>query len=231
MSGMERERWVAHRGIPARHPENGLEGLRAALRAGARFVEFDIRLTRDWVPVLLHDADLARTSGVRGRVAGMDWEEVRAATDVVPSLAEAAELLREYPLATAFVEIKHGALTRGVARAAGAIVAPLSPIRGQVVLISFHAGVLRHLRATGGWPIGWIFESYGFFNRQRAMRLAPEYLFADQARIPAGEALFAGPWQWALYEVSDPDLAWNWRQRGADLIETNDFTGMVTGIC
>ncbi|MBF0296764.1 MAG: glycerophosphodiester phosphodiesterase, partial [Magnetococcales bacterium] len=150
MSGMERERWVAHRGIPARYPENGVAGIRAALQAGARFVEFDIRLTRDWVPVLLHDANLARTTGVAGRVAGMSWEEVRAATDAVPSLAEVVTLLREHPGVTAFVEIKHGALLRGVARAADAIVAPLLPIRGQVVLISFHAGVLRHLRATGG---------------------------------------------------------------------------------
>lgn len=59
---------VAHRGYAARYPENTRESLAAAVSVGAEFVEFDIQLSADGVPVLLHDADLDRTAGRRGTV-------------------------------------------------------------------------------------------------------------------------------------------------------------------
>lgn len=51
---------VAHRGDPYRHRENTLDSLRSALERGADAVETDVRLTRDGVPVLLHDETLKR---------------------------------------------------------------------------------------------------------------------------------------------------------------------------
>ncbi|MBI3514161.1 MAG: glycerophosphodiester phosphodiesterase, partial [Proteobacteria bacterium] len=50
-------------------PENTLAGFRAAAAAGARWVEFDVKLTRDGVAVLMHDETLERTTNGRGRVA------------------------------------------------------------------------------------------------------------------------------------------------------------------
>ena len=55
---------LAHRGYAARYPENTREALRAAVAAGARHLEFDIQLSADRVPFLLHDADFLRTAGV-----------------------------------------------------------------------------------------------------------------------------------------------------------------------
>ena len=46
---------VAHRGDPYRVRENTIDSLRSALQRGADAVEIDVRLTRDGVPVLLHD--------------------------------------------------------------------------------------------------------------------------------------------------------------------------------
>jgi glycerophosphoryl diester phosphodiesterase len=51
---------VAHRGDPYRVRENTIDSLRSALRLGADAVEIDVRLTRDGVPVLLHDETLKR---------------------------------------------------------------------------------------------------------------------------------------------------------------------------
>ncbi|POX55270.1 glycerophosphodiester phosphodiesterase [Streptomyces sp. Ru71] len=51
---------VAHRGDPYRVRENTIASLRSALAAGADAVEIDVRLTRDGVPVLLHDETLKR---------------------------------------------------------------------------------------------------------------------------------------------------------------------------
>ena len=54
---------VAHRGDPYRVRENTLPSLRSALDRGADAVEIDVRLTRDGVPVLLHDETLERLWG------------------------------------------------------------------------------------------------------------------------------------------------------------------------
>lgn len=55
---------IGHRGSRGTHPENTMVGLREALRADADMVEFDVRLTRDGIPVLNHDF---RVSGTRKR--------------------------------------------------------------------------------------------------------------------------------------------------------------------
>ncbi|MEU9571696.1 glycerophosphodiester phosphodiesterase [Streptomyces massasporeus] len=81
---------VAHRGDPYRVRENTVASLRAALRRGADAVEIDVRLTRDGVPVLLHDATLKRLWEHERPVNALSFEEVRGLTGGgVPALAEA----------------------------------------------------------------------------------------------------------------------------------------------
>ncbi|MFD7701031.1 glycerophosphodiester phosphodiesterase [Streptomyces caelestis] len=81
---------VAHRGDPYRVRENTLASLRSALRRGADAVEIDVRLTRDGVPVLLHDDTLKRLWGHDRPLRSLSWEEVRGVTDGgVPTLSDA----------------------------------------------------------------------------------------------------------------------------------------------
>ncbi|MCC2277380.1 glycerophosphodiester phosphodiesterase [Streptomyces sp. ET3-23] len=81
---------VAHRGDPYVHRENTLPSVRSAVRAGAGAVEIDIRLTRDGVPVLLHDATLQRLWGVDRPLDALTADEVRERTrGGVPTLREA----------------------------------------------------------------------------------------------------------------------------------------------
>ena len=54
---------IAHRGASAYEPEHTFAAYDAALRMGADVLEVDVRLTADGVPVVLHDATLARTTG------------------------------------------------------------------------------------------------------------------------------------------------------------------------
>lgn len=81
---------VAHRGDPYRFRENTVDSLRSALDKGADVVEFDVRLTRDGVPVLLHDATLKRLWEQERPLAALSAAEVHGLTDGgVPTLAEA----------------------------------------------------------------------------------------------------------------------------------------------
>ncbi|MHB9858731.1 glycerophosphodiester phosphodiesterase [Streptomyces sp. YIM S03343] len=81
---------VAHRGAPYRFRENTTDSLRAALDLGADAVEFDVRLTRDGVPVLLHDETLSRLWELDRPLSALSADEVRGVTEGgVPPLAEA----------------------------------------------------------------------------------------------------------------------------------------------
>jgi glycerophosphoryl diester phosphodiesterase len=81
---------VAHRGDPYRVRENTIGSLRSALRAGADAVEIDVRLTRDGVPVLLHDGTLKRLWEQDRPLAALSSAEVHGLTGGgVPTLVDA----------------------------------------------------------------------------------------------------------------------------------------------
>jgi len=91
---------VAHRGASARYPENTLPAFEAAAALGAPLVELDVRLSADGVPVVMHDADVSRTTDGRGLVHELTAAEIarlRAGTPEaparVPTLAEALVVL------------------------------------------------------------------------------------------------------------------------------------------
>lgn len=110
---------IAHRCGGALAPENTLAGLRVAAGLGCRAVEFDVMLSADGVPVLIHDETLERTTDGRGRVCDHTAAELarldaggrhgpRFSGERIPTLVEAAVVCRLLGLA-ANVEIKPAA--------------------------------------------------------------------------------------------------------------------------
>ena len=67
---------IGHRGAAAVAPENTLVSFERALKDGADGIEFDVRLAKDGVPVVIHDATLLRTGRRRGRVASFSSAEL-----------------------------------------------------------------------------------------------------------------------------------------------------------
>ena len=82
---------IGHRGASVVALENTLPAFAAAIAAGADGIEFDVRLSGDGVPVIIHDDTLTRTHGVRRRVVDLSAEELRGFG--VPSLRELFELM------------------------------------------------------------------------------------------------------------------------------------------
>jgi glycerophosphoryl diester phosphodiesterase len=130
---------VGHRGASALAPENTFAAFERAIADGAHGIEFDVRLARDGVAVVIHDATLVRTAGIASRVADLTSDEL-ARVDVgswfnavypkkalvdfsgqtVPTLRETLELLKGFS-GRIYVELKceeHDAigLVRAVAR-------------------------------------------------------------------------------------------------------------------
>lgn len=86
---------IGHRGAKALAKENTFEALQAGIDTGAFILELDIQLTRDGVPIVLHDPSLLRTHGLRARIKNLDLAEVKKLTDdltPVPTLEEVLKL-------------------------------------------------------------------------------------------------------------------------------------------
>ena len=161
MSALEPSRLVGHRGAAAHAPENTLGGFARAVELGCSRVEFDVRLSRDGVPVLMHDDRLTRTTGLdmavadlhSRHIAGLDagsWFGPDWSDEKVPTLSQALDACAALGLA-ANVEVKAKAgSARRSARSVAALVAGRWP-RGRrlPVVSSFDLATLYHLRFAG----------------------------------------------------------------------------------
>lgn len=67
---------MAHRGESGNIPENTILALEAAVKIGVDVLESDIRFTKDDVPILFHDDDLIRTTGISGSVRDKTLDEL-----------------------------------------------------------------------------------------------------------------------------------------------------------
>ncbi len=67
---------TSHRGFSHSVPENTLPAIEKAIEEQADYVEIDVRLTSDGVPVLLHDASLKRTTGLNEKIWNVTYAEV-----------------------------------------------------------------------------------------------------------------------------------------------------------
>lgn len=108
----------AHRGYSGRYPENTMLAFRKAVEAGADGIELDVQLTRDGVPVIIHDERVDRTTGGRGLVKDLTLAELqeldasyacagRYGENPAPTFREYCEFVKELPITTN-IEMKTG---------------------------------------------------------------------------------------------------------------------------
>ncbi len=109
-------RIMGHRGAAGHAPENTLASFRKAASLGVEWVEFDVHLSADRIPVLLHDDTLDRTTDGEGPVdvhaaadlTGLDagqWYSDEFTGETIPTLEETVRLLATLGMG-ANVEIK-----------------------------------------------------------------------------------------------------------------------------
>jgi glycerophosphoryl diester phosphodiesterase len=99
-------RVIGHRGAAAYAPENTIEGIHTAADMDVEWVELDVKLTKDQVPIIFHDETLDRTTNGSGNVAETDYEDIKqleagswygdSFTGIkIPTLEEAVDALLE----------------------------------------------------------------------------------------------------------------------------------------
>jgi glycerophosphoryl diester phosphodiesterase len=230
-------RLIGHRGAAAHAPENTLAGLAAAKCLGMTWVEFDVALSADGHPVILHDDSLARTAGLERLVSELSWAELQELdvgswfapafrAERLPSLAQYFERLSELGLG-ANIEIKpvkgHEAAT--AAAVVAAVKAAWPPALPAPLLSSFSLVALEVARDLGpeiarGYlleelPPGWQATA----ARLAAVSVHPWHEPLTQAQV---RALKQAGYLVAVYTVNEAARAKDLLAWGVDSLITDD---------
>jgi len=232
---------IGHRGASGLAPENTLESFGLAVEQGADALEFDVRLSADGVPLVIHDPTLHRTTDRTGAVEHLSATEVQAAdagfrftTDQgathlwrargvrIPSVREVLQGFPDIPL---LIEIK-------VAAAAWPLHRLLLEFgaASRVVVASFLDKALLPFHAEAGWATSasrkgtfrlWIRALFGMAAPRAPYRTytVPEY-YKDRVHVATrgliGSARRAGR-PVHVWTVNDPGRAarlWEWGASG-----------------
>jgi glycerophosphoryl diester phosphodiesterase len=236
---------IGHRGAAAAAPENTLASLRMASTLGATWVEFDVKLTADGVPILIHDDRLERTTDGLGRVSERTLAQIRVLDaggwfapafigERVPTLEEALALCLDLGLGIN-VEIKP---SRGreveTARATIAALREHWPAQAPSPLISSfaHAALLVARDLAPGLPRGYLTDRVPRAWALELQRYGCATLHANQRWITAQRirSLRAAGVPLLLYTVNDPERAGRLLRLGATSVFTDRVDEVLAAI-
>lgn len=148
---------IAHRGASAYAPENTLIAFSKAMEMKAEMVELDVSISKDGIPVVIHDETIDRTTSGNGEVGSFSLSELRSfeygswfgdafAGEPIPTLRESLELMKGNILVN--IEIKSEAVSddaeNGVVRKSLDIVRELN-MQHEVIFSSFDYRVHEQL--------------------------------------------------------------------------------------
>jgi glycerophosphoryl diester phosphodiesterase len=146
---------IGHRGNRAAVAENTLESLGHAVDIGVDAIEFDVRVTRDGVAVIMHDPTVDRTTNGRGLLQALSYSDVQAlevgaTTDTpgaarlrVPSLEQVLDRVRETALVIEVKELAAVDATLELIRRFGAQSRVLIGSAETLVMERFYESSLR----------------------------------------------------------------------------------------
>jgi len=223
---------VAHRGDASGHPENTLPAFRSALEIGVRFVELDVHLSANGVPIVVRNHEIIVGSDLR-IVADLTAAEL-AQVDVseparfgeqfkgtcIPRLVDALSLLTKRPETTVFVTLGRASVSHfGHDQVIAQVAETLKPFRSRCIVVCADLPAVHRARQIAGFQIGWVLPACDNHTRLKYEALQPEYVFCDRELLQAG-ALWRGPWRWVVRGVPTLDVALDLAARGADFVAT-----------
>lgn len=132
---------IAHRFYRGLCPENSVEGINMVIDSGTLMLETDVRLTKDGIPILIHDKLLDRTTNQKGYVKDWTLDELNATCrlsngETIPTLVTLLEMIRHLNIKM-YIELK---VPETLLPTMNAI--KLSGLSNRVVISSFHHSVV-----------------------------------------------------------------------------------------
>jgi glycerophosphoryl diester phosphodiesterase len=220
---------TAHRGAKAVAPENTMAAFKAAMDAGADFIELDVQRTKDRQVVVLHDADFMRMGGDPRRVADLTAAEVATidigskrgpqfAGEHAPTLEEVIDLVRGRMKIN--IELKYNVPDPGLAPSVVDLLRREDFI-DQVVITSLDYAALKQVRSieprlkTGHIVTAAVGD---------LLRTEADFLSLNSAKATTSlvRRARAGGKDVAAWTVNDPEVMLRMIERGVDNIITDD---------
>jgi glycerophosphoryl diester phosphodiesterase len=134
---------IGHRGARAYAPENTLTSFKKAMEIGVDAVELDVRKTKDNQLVVIHDADVKRTTNGEGLVSELTLKEIKSFSaesgEKIPTLQEALDFLDKK--VKVFIELKEAGVEEQVLSKVHA-----KSLEKSVVIVSFLEDALKKVR-------------------------------------------------------------------------------------
>ncbi|MFF9405401.1 glycerophosphodiester phosphodiesterase [Streptomyces anandii] len=170
---------IGHRGVMGVEPENTLRSFVAAQQAGLDVIELDLHLSKDGALVVMHDADVDRTTDGSGPIADKTLAELRTLDaghgERIPVFEEVVDAVRT-PLQA---EIKDAAAARALAE-----VMLRRDLVSRVEVLSFHDEAITEVaRLVPGARTALVAEHYGTEVVERATAVGAATLVLDIRRL------------------------------------------------
>jgi glycerophosphoryl diester phosphodiesterase len=210
---------IAHKGYSTKYPENTPIAFSAAYDAGADGVELDVQMSRDGVPVVIHDHVVGRTGGPTVLVGSKTVKELRQISVHNPikfksqfypqpicTLQDISRGLACYK-GLVFIELKKQTVT---SRDVGCILEDSEVLGDRRVIISFDFDLLRVI--PGNIPTGFCIPRYD----KKLLRNLPDF-HCCSADTVTDEHLQG---DWYIYGTNDIE---EWRRRGARYVCVSDL--------
>ena len=238
---------IAHRGYSGRYPENTLLAYEAAYQHGARYMELDLQLSSDRVPILHHDVSLKRMSGIDLDIRDTEAKKIKAMSAAYPERFQSefsdnsfttfkkyCKWMARHKDVTTFVEIKQESVDRlGIPAVMDEVHRRIlsTETESQCIIISFNHEVLKYTRRISSMRIGWVLPSWNENNHELAITLKPDFLFCDTESLPRDDnQVWQGSWQWAIYNLDDVNSAIEMANRGHRFLETNQIGTLMSNV-
>ena len=236
LPNLDRPLNIAHRGASKIAPENTMAAFQKALEIGADGIEFDVRLSSDGVPVVIHDTTVDGTTDGNGRVADLPLRELRrldagASFDVtfagarIPTLAQVFEILGEQLLLN--IELKQeGFFGSGLEEAVADLIQKHTLEQG-VLVSSFNPLALRRIQRISprlrtallsAHPGSRVLRTAGLALGRPSWALHPEYAGVDATLVSWAHARGLRLHTWTVDDPADMRRLIRW---GVDGIITN----------
>jgi glycerophosphoryl diester phosphodiesterase len=220
---------IGHRGAKAYAPENTVTSFKKAIEIGVDAVELDIRKTKDNQIVVIHDADVKRTTNGEGLVSELTLEQIKRfiAGDVekIPTLEEALTFLDGK--VKVFVEIKEAGYEEQVLAMVKKCV-----MTKNLVLVSFLEDALAKIRELdGSIETGLIYAKHR--NPLKAgLELKANYLLGLYRFVHTGnvEKAHQNGLKMVVWTINSPEEVEEYIKKGVDGIASDKPDILVNAV-
>lgn len=232
---------IGHRGAPAYAPENTIESLHTAADMGCKWVSFDIKLTKDMVPVLLHDDTLDRTTNGHGPLADINYAELQDLEAgswfadgfsgiKIPTLEEAVEIVLERDLGLNLHLVPSAGSEVDTAEATLDILSQIWDDRDRLLISSpSHVSLETAMDMAGDWYRALILENESEDGLPQNWKEMADYLSISAIHLNEQtisrdqiEEVIDAEYAVIVQSVNDQQNAKALRQWGVDAMLTDD---------